>query len=71
MQQKISSDLIFVIEGNRRKFVHDENFPIYGSTTHHAVIKSFHLSFKWLHSKYKKQNYTDTKYTYHDTNIQR
>ena len=29
MQQNISSGLILVIEGDRRKFVHDENLPIY------------------------------------------
>ena len=27
---KFSSGLIFVVEGDRRKFVHDKNFPIYG-----------------------------------------
>ena len=33
MQQNILSGLIFVVEGHRRKFVHDENFPIYGMLT--------------------------------------
>ena len=33
MQQNISSGLIFVVEGDRRKFVHDENFPIYSNSS--------------------------------------
>ena len=32
MQQNISSGLIFVVEGDRQKFVYDENFPIYGTS---------------------------------------
>ena len=42
MQQNILLSLIFVVEGDRRKFVYDENFPIYGSV--YMMYKKRHMA---------------------------